>query len=195
VNRPRSAVAAETEAFAGGPGELPADAVAVGRVSGAWGVRGGFRVTPFNDPRDSVLIGQLRWWLRGRAGCSVLEIEQARPHGAEIVATAAGLDDRERAQALKGCEVLVSRAAFPDTEPDEVYWVDLIGCAVRNPAGEPLGVVAAVDEFGAHPVLRLDTLDEAGRPGASRLIPFVPERILEIDLARRKILADWELDY
>ncbi len=193
MNPPRSAVPAEV--CAGGPGELPADAVAVGRVSGAWGVRGGFRVTPFNDPHDSILIGQRRWWLRGPAGCSALEIEQARAHGGEIVATAVGLDDRERAQALKGCEVLVSRAAFPDTQPDEVYWVDLIGCTVRNPAGDRLGVVAAVDEFGAHPVLRLDTLGEAGGPGTPRLIPFVPERILEIDLAGRKILADWELDY
>lgn len=193
MNRPSSA--AQAGEAANSPAELPADAVVLGRVSGAWGVRGWIRVTPFNDPRDSILIGQRRWWLRGRSGSRALEILQARAHGDEIVARLDGVDDRESAQALKGSEVLVSRAAFPETPPGEVYWIDLIGCAVRNPGGEPLGVVVAVDEFGAHPVLRLDTTDAAGKPGPQRLIPFIPERILEIDLAGRQLVADWEPDY
>jgi 16S rRNA processing protein RimM len=173
----------------------PADAVVLGRVTGAWGVRGWLRVVPFNDPHDSILNGQRRWWLRGRDGCRELEIEQVRVHGDAIVASIVGLDDREQAQALKGCEVMVSRAAFPEAKAGEVYWIDLIGCAVRNPAGEALGTVAAVEEFGAHPVLRLETTGADGAPGTPRLIPFVPRYILQIDLPGRTLLADWGLDY
>ncbi|HLS56925.1 MAG TPA: ribosome maturation factor RimM [Zeimonas sp.] len=178
-----------------GPEELPADAVALGRVAGAWGVRGWLRVVPFNDPLDSILTVQPRWWLRGPHGCRMIEIEQARVHGGEIVAKAAGLDDRDRAQDLKGCEVLIGRSSFPRAQDGEVYWIDLIGCAVTNPGGDSLGVVVAVDEFGAHPVLRLEAQGESGRTAVRRLIPFVPEYVLEIDLAGRRIVADWGLDY
>ena len=180
---------------AGATDGLPADAVVLGKVTGAWGVRGWIRVAPFNDPHDSILRGQQRWWLRGRDGCRELEIEQARVHGDALVAKAAGLDDREQAQSLKGCEVMVSRAAFPEANAGEVYWIDLIGCAVRNPAGETLGIVAAVDEFGAHPVLRVETAGADDAPGASRLIPFVPQVILEIDLPGRVLRVDWGPDY
>jgi len=164
-------------------------------VAGAWGVRGWLRVVPFNDPLDSILTAQPRWWLRGPHASHMIEIEEARAHRDEIVAKATGLDDRDRAQALKGCEVLIGRSAFPRAREGEVYWVDLIGCAVSNPAGESLGVVAAVEEFGAHPVLRLEAVGEAGRATVGRLIPFVPEYVLEIDLAGRRIVADWGLDY
>lgn len=125
----------------------------------------------------------------------MLEIEQARAHGDDIVAKAAGIDDRDGAQGLNGCEVLVSRAAFPQARDDEVYWIDLIGCAVRSAEGEPLGVVAAVEEFGADPVLRVDAPAEGGAAAVRRLIPFVPEYVLEIDLAARTIVADWRPDY
>ena len=158
-------------------------------------MRGWLRVVPFNDPLDSILTVQPRWWLRGPHGCRMIEIEQARVHGDEIVAKAAGLDDRDRAQALKGCEVLVGRSSFPRAQDGEVYWIDLIGCAVTNPGGDSLGVVVAVDEFGAHPVLRLEAEGESGRTAVGRLIPFVPEYVLEIDLAGRRIVADWGLDY
>jgi 16S rRNA processing protein RimM len=167
----------------------------LGRVAGAWGVRGWLRVIPFNHSRDSILTGQRVWWLRGPAGCRRLEIEEARVHVDEIVAKAGGLDDRDRAQSLMGCEVLISRAAFPRAPADQFYWVDLIGCTVRNRAGETLGVVVAVDEFGAHPVLRLEATGDADHPGVRRLIPCVPEYLLDIDLAGRSIVADWGLDY
>jgi 16S rRNA processing protein RimM len=183
------------QSAAGAADGLPADAGVLGKVTGAWGVRGWIRVAPFNDPRDSILLGQQRWWLRGHGGWRALEIDQARVHGDALVAKAAGLDDREQAQALKGCDVLVSRAAFPEASAGEVYWIDLIGCTVRNPAGETLGTVAAVEEFGAHPVLRVEADGADGVPGASRLIPFVPQVVRQIDLPGRAVLVDWELDY
>lgn len=174
---------------------MPTDAVALGRVAGAWGVRGWLRVTPYNDPHDSILTSQPCWWLRGPGICRLFGIEQARVHGEQIVARAHGIDDRERARALEGCEVLVSRAAFPVAAPGEVYWIDLIGCVVCNLAGETLGLVAAVEAFGADPVLQLGVPGEAPGSASARLIPFVPAYVLEVDLAGRRIVADWHRAY
>ncbi len=201
---------------------LPADAVVVGRVEGAYGVRGMVRIEPFNDPRDSVLLKARRWYLTGPAsrqkgpsgkdgpGASgaaglqaspgrqaspfrfpaVVEVSRCRVHAAGLVATVSGIDVKELADALRGCEVAVSRADFPPAESGEYYWVDLVGCAVVTPDGVPLGVVEAVDDHGAHPLLRLRAED-----GRERLIPFVDAHVPEVDVEGRRIVADWDPEF
>jgi 16S rRNA processing protein RimM len=155
----------------------------VGRVADAYGVRGWVKVEPYNDPQASVLRTSRRWWLATRGP---LVIEGARVHGATIVAKAEGCDDRDAALALKGGEVCVRRADFPGSDEGEYYWVDLVGCRVSNPAGDDLGTVSSVEDYGAHPVLVTD--DAAG---VRRLIPFVAAHLVSVDPAARAIVADW----
>lgn len=169
------------------------------------------RVECFNDPRDSVLLKIRRWHLarpaarpgfaRGAAGVStpepaafalpaVVEVASCRVHGDGLVASLPLITVREVAEALRGCEVAVSRSDFPPAGRDEYYWVDLIGCQVSTPEGVALGVVDAVDDHGAHPLLRLRADD-----GRERLIPFVDAHVPVVDVAGRRIVADWDPDF
>ncbi|MBU6270956.1 MAG: ribosome maturation factor RimM [Betaproteobacteria bacterium] len=190
---------------------VPKDLLAVGRVSGTYGIRGWIRVDPVSAPPESVLLGVRRWWLQPASAAAAaepglvaqararqaqtltprcLDIERVRVHADALVAKPVGIENPEAAARLKGELVLVSRADFPPGEEGEFYWADLIGCSVVNPAGEALGEVFAVEDHGAHPVLRLS------QPGAAeRMIPFVAAFILQVDLAGRRILADWQSDY
>jgi len=70
-----------------------------------------------------------------------------------------------------------------------VYWVDLVGCRVSDPQGICLGHVAAVEDYGAHPILKVDAGD-----GRERLVPFVDQWIVSVDVAGRTIVTDWRLD-
>ena len=188
---------------------IPADLLVVGRVSGTYGIRGWIRIDTVSAPPESVLLGARRWWLRrtaspvepglvaqARAGQAqavaprCLDIERVRVHTDALVAKPVGIETREAAALLKGEQVLVSRADFPPGEEGEFYWADLIGCQVVNPAQEALGEVFAVEDHGAHPVLRLRQPDSA-----ERMIPFVSAFILQVDLDGRRILADWQTDY
>jgi 16S rRNA processing protein RimM len=110
-------------------------------------------------------------------------------HGASLVAKPEGCEDRDQALLLRGCDVLVSRADFPPGDADEYYWTDLIGCEVLTPAGDPLGRVVAVEDHGAHPLLSLQAPN-----GAARMIPFIGVFVLAVDLAARRITADWPLE-
>lgn len=170
------------------PGVGPqAELIAVGRVIDAYGVHGWVKIQPYNAPPESVLRSCKRWWLPdGRT----VRVERARIHGATIVAKPSDAQDRDDALALRGLELRVDRAEFPKAAAGEYYWVDLVGCKVTNPAGDDLGVVGAVEDFGAHPILK--TRDAAGQ---DRLIPFVEVHILEVDVAGRRIVADWQPDY
>ena len=174
--------------------DLPADAVEVGKVVGAWGIKGLFKVHPFAaDPQ--ALFSTKRWYLRAPDGPPVvthppvLRVTQSREHGGVVVAGAQEVPDRNAAEALKGARVFVARSSFPTAGADEYYWVDLIGCAVVNRDGVTLGAVADLLDTGAHSVLRLVEGD------AERLIPFVAAYIDIVDLSTRRITVDWGLDY
>jgi len=186
-----------------GPGSeepgWPDDAVEVGRIVDAWGIKGGFKVQPFStDPQ--ALFSSRRWFLkppadvRGAASAvpRLLKITDAREQGAVVVATAQDVSDRNAAEALKGASVFVSRGSFPTADADEFYWIDLIGLAVVNRQGEPLGTVADLIDTGVHSVLRVQPAGE-GEP--ERLIPFVAAYIDDVDLAERRIAVDWGKDY
>ncbi len=173
--------------------DFPADAVEVGRVIGAWGVKGWFKVQPFaTDPQ--ALFSSKRWYLRPPEGPGVpppplLHVTQSREHGGLVVAGAQEVSDRSAAEALRGARVFVARGSFPTAAPDEYYWVDLIGCEVFNREGVAFGAVADLIDTGAHSVLRVVQGD------AERLVPFVAAYIDTVDLAAKRIVVDWGLDY
>lgn len=174
--------------------------VAVGVIRGAFGVHGALKVEPYADIQSTVL-NRLDQWRIEAPGAAVaagavqglpfplpaqVTAHGRRPHGGLLIATIEPAISREQAMALKGAEVLVDRAQFPATDPDEYYWADMIGCVVSNPAGDVLGRVLALDDNGAQAVLRLDS---------GVLIPFVAAIILEVVPAEKRIIADWSADW
>ncbi|WP_246099635.1 ribosome maturation factor RimM [Methylibium rhizosphaerae] len=183
----------------------PDDAVEVGRIVDAWGIKGGIKVLPFSsDPQ--ALFSTRRWYLQPPAGKPRpagapalpvrLRITQAKEHGDVVVATAQEVPDRNAAEALKGARVFVPRSSFPTAATDEFYWVDLIGLAVVNREGVALGTVADLLDTGAHSVLRVVRQTEGEKPEEEeRLIPFVAQYVDQVDIPGRRILVDWGLDY
>ena len=175
----------------------PADAVEVGRIIGAWGVKGGIKVKPFAaDPQ--ALFSSRRWFLSpsiskpGHKVPAVLRVTAAREQGDAVVATVQDVHDRDAAQALAGAGVFVSRASFPTPSDGEFYWVDLIGLVVRNREAQELGTVVGLIETGPHCVLRIQPQDaEADEV----LIPFVDAYVDQVDMAARTIVVDWQTDF
>ena len=196
----------------------PDDAVEVGVVTGAWGIKGGIRVKPFSKDADA-LFASSRWFVRppealalltpasaataapaAPAACypPLLNITLSKVQGDAVVATAQELPDRNAAEAIKGARLFIARANFPTAGDGEFYWIDLIGLAVFNRQNEALGVVVGLIDTGPHSVLRLRP---AGAPSGAegeaseRLIPFVAAFIDSVSLAERRISVDWGLDY
>jgi 16S rRNA processing protein RimM len=205
------------------PPAMPQDAVEVGRVAGAWGVKGGIKVKPF-AAAPQALFSTKRWYLQapepvGAAGAKrreraaaaaspdawpvLLRIVTAREQGDGVVATAQDLEDRDAAEALAGARVFVPRSSFPTPAADEYYWVDLIGLEVRNREGVVLGAVAGLLETGPVCVLRVRPADAAGVAAAATggagpaevLIPFVSAYVDRVDMPARCVHVDWQPDY
>jgi 16S rRNA processing protein RimM len=179
--------------------ELPADAIEVGRIADAWGIKGWFKVLPYSASPEA-LFSSKRWFLqpaeRGAktfAGTVLLKIIEAKEHSDSVVATAQEVPDRNTAELLKGARIFVSRTSFPTPEADEYYWVDLIGLDVVNREGVALGAVRELLHTGPQTVLVL-AYEQEGK-ALERMIPFVSAYIDTVDLAGRRITADWQPDY
>ena len=179
--------------------ELPADAIEVGRIADAWGIKGWFKVLPYSASPEA-LFSSRRWYLlpteRGNKtfdGTCLLAIREAKDHSGTVVASARDVDDRNAAEALRGARVFVPRSSFPTAGIDEYYWVDLMGLDVVNREGVALGRVTDLMATGPQTVLVL-TFDADGKP-QERLIPFVSAFVDGVDLAARRITVDWQPDY
>ncbi len=157
--------------------------ILVGRVAGAFGVRGEVRITAYTE--DPLALLRYRVLTR-EDGSSVLTLQTARAVKGAVIGRAAEVVSKEAADALRGVRLYVPREALaPPEDEDEFYLADLIGLPAATPDGEPLGRIKAVHNFGAGDVLELDP--GAGRP--TRLIPFTRDAVPEVKLAERRIVV------
>ena len=173
----------------------PADSIVVmGQVLGPFGILGWVRIRPFTQASDGLLDYET-WWLRAPGASDWREMKrlEGRMHSGTVLARVSGVDTREQVLGLRGAEVGVARAMLPRAAQDEIYESDLVGLDVVNREGVRLGQVSAVQDYGAHPVLRV-RVDSTGTSG-ERLIPYVSAHIDRVDLAARRIEVDWQPDY
>lgn len=188
----------------GAEASWPADAIEIGRVTGAWGLQGWIRIQPHAADPQALFASRI-WWLARRppgapdtpplppvAGAQRVKVAQCREHGDHLVARLQEVDDRTAAEALKGLAVVVGRSAFPTPEPDEYYWVDLIGCEVTNREGDRLGTVQELFPTGPNSVMRI--VDDRSTPPNEVLVPFVAAYVDQVVLAERRIRVDWQRD-
>jgi 16S rRNA processing protein RimM len=124
-------------------------------------------------------------------GARVMIAEQVRlitrraGHDRGVILGVEGCQDRNAAQALRGSEVLVERAAAPALESDEWWAEDLEGCAVHD-AGRPVGTVSRLLALPSCEVLQVTRAE--GRP--ELLVPLVRDAVRAVDVANRQIDVD-----
>ena len=187
---------------------LPDDAIEVGRILDAWGVKGWLKVLPYSTDPEA-LFGAKSWFLQAPeakfrpgfnafSGTVSISVDEAKIHSDSVVAKVNGLEDRTAAESLRGARIFLSRSSFPAASKDEYYWVDLIGLDVVNREGVAMGNVRDLMVTGPHSVLCVEyiaTQDDGSNITAERMIPFVSVYVDAIDVPGKLITVDWQPDY
>jgi 16S rRNA processing protein RimM len=157
------------------------DLICVGAIAGAFGVTGEVRVKSFcAEPAAIASYGPLAT----EDGARQFVLSGLRPIPQGFACRLAGVATREAAEALKGTRLHAPRGRLPSLPDDEFYHADLIGVAVFDTGGAPLGRVRAVLNHGAG-----DILDIADGP-RPMLLPFTRLAVPNVDLAAGRIVAD-----
>jgi 16S rRNA processing protein RimM len=156
--------------------------ICVARIGAAHGVRGAVKLWTFTeDPLAVKRYGPLMT----KDGARQFEVTSAREAKGHLVASLKGIATREDAERLNGLELYVAREKLPATEQDEFYHADLIGLAAVNAAGEPLGKVIAIHNFGAG-----DIIEIAPPARTSMLLPFTNAVVPSVDLAGGRVVIE-----
>lgn len=159
------------------------DRVIVGALGGAFGVQGEVRLKSFCADPASIADYVPLYTEDGRAFDQVVITGQLKN---AFSARISGIVSKEDADALRNTTLYADRSVMPPTEDDEFYYTDLIGLAVVDTGGAPLGIVKTVFDHGAGDLLEI-TL-----PGSSEtvLLPFTQAAVPTVDLTAGKIVAD-----
>ena len=72
--------------------------VDVGRITGAYGVKGWVKIHSQTEPSKNIFSYQ-PWQLKTRHGVKAVELIEWRAHGKNYVAQVKGIDDRNQAEA------------------------------------------------------------------------------------------------
>ena len=136
--------------------------VALAAVAGAHGVKGELRLKLFSDSVES-LARHSRLFVGGRE----MPLKDIKDGGKTAIARFEGVSDRSGAEALRGSLVEIDRDELPPLEEGEYYYADLVGLLCVDEAGQALGTVVAVENFGAGDLLEIEMPN-----GKRSLIPF-----------------------
>jgi 16S rRNA processing protein RimM len=148
---------------------------------GAQGLQGAVKVKLFTEAPEALSSYGPLHDARGRK----FEITAFRPgKPGEAVISFFGITDRSAAEALKGTELFVARAALPATAEEEFYHADLIGLEAQDSEGRVLGKVAVIHNYGAGDVVEIALPD-----GDSVLLAFTRETVPTIDIPGGRIVV------
>jgi 16S rRNA processing protein RimM len=154
--------------------------VTLAAITGAHGVTGEVRLKLFGEGIDAFSAHK-------RFNLGALTLSKLRDDGkGGAIARFAEVPDRTAAEALRGTALTVPRSALPPLGEGEYYHADLLGLAAVSDAGEPIGTVAAVENFGAGDVLEIE------RPDGKRfMVPMRAEAVPEWNSERLVVSADF----
>ena len=154
--------------------------VTLAAITGAHGVTGEVRLKLFGEGIEAFSAHK-------RFNLGALTLSKLRDDGkGGAIARFAEVADRNAAEALRGTALTVPRSALPPLDEGEYYHADLLGLAAVSDAGEPIGTVAAVENYGAGDVLEIE------RPDGKRfMVPMRAEAVPEWNSERLVVSADF----
>ena len=152
--------------------------IVIGRIVAPHGVRGDIRILPLTERPEQFLSLTYLLLPDGRR----LTLQHARFHKNMVLATCKELTTMDEAEALRGKEVSIFAEDLPPLAAGEFYVADLIGLAVVDEEGRPVGRFKEVLSTGSTDVYAVAVPD-----GPDVLLPAREEFVRSIDLKAKKI--------
>lgn len=168
--------------------------VVMGRFTSVYGVKGWLKVHSYTEPREN-LLSYKSFEIERNGQWQPLVIDGGRSHGRGLVVHVRGLDDRDIAATYVGADIAVPASSMPTLPEGEYYWHQLEGLKVFTADKRVLlGQVDHLLETGANDVLVVQSC-EGSVDQQERLLPYVPQYVLDVNLEAGEMLVDWDPEF
>jgi 16S rRNA processing protein RimM len=156
--------------------------VAIGRITGAFGLHGEVKVVPLTDFPER--FAQTPTIYAGDAHIPYV-VAGARHQKGQILLQLAGIDTIEQAERLRGKTVWIPEREITPLPPDQFYLHDVVGLRVERQDGMPLGEVVDFISGAGNDLFVVRT------PGGREvLLPAVKAFVKAVDLAGRVVRVE-----
>ncbi|CNI43888.1 ribosome maturation factor RimM [Yersinia pekkanenii] len=169
--------------------ELP---IVLGKMGSTYGIRGWLRVFSSTENAESIFDYQ-PWFIQLAGKWQHVELEDWKRHSQDLIIKVKDVDDRDAANLLTNCEIIVDSKQLPALEEDDYYWKDLMGCQVVTTEGYELGKIIDMMETGSNDVMvvKANLKDAFGMK--ERLVPFLHGQVIKkVDLTAQRVEVDWD---
>lgn len=174
----------------------------LGEITGHHGVKGWVKVKSYTRPIEQI-FDYPEWYLSennadrirsnwvSTARLGPLRLKSSQAGGKTLLACFGDVESRSEAEEFIGKVIQIPEEALPELENGEYYWSQLIGLQVENTEGIRLGQVDYLLETGANDVLVVTNAVADGEI-VERLLPWIEEVVIAVDLEQGKLLVDWD---
>ena len=162
--------------------------VELAAITGAHGVNGEVRLKLFGEGVEA--LSQ-----HGSFNDGALTLKKVRSDNkGGGIARFAESTNRNDAEKLRGTVLTVSRDTLPALDADEYYHADLIGLAVETDAGDAIGTVIAVQNFGATDIVEIERDPPPAKGMKTFMVPMTKAAVLRWDSENLVISKDFAVD-
>lgn len=161
--------------------------IVVGKFGRTHGIKGWLRVTSYTNPIDAI-INYKNWYIQQNGQWELIKIDHTMLQGNVVLFHIANVNTPEEAQRYVNQELAILQEQLPPLKNNEYYWADLEGMQVIDKNNYVFGIVDHLFNTGSNDVLVV--------VGEKRhLIPYLKNVVLQVDLAKKIILVDWDKDF
>ncbi len=162
--------------------------VTLAAIIGAHGVAGEVRLKLFGEGAASLA----RHKSFNDGALNVVKVRDDGKGGA--IARLAESMSRADAERLRGTVLTVPRHALAPLAEGEFYHADLLGLPVITDAGEVVGTVLAIENFGATDIIEITREPPPEKGTKTLMVPMIPTAVIEWDAERLVIGAAFAED-
>lgn len=169
--------------------------ITIGKIVGAYGILGWMRILSFTEKNNNI-FHYSPYFIIKHSTWKLIYLEKWKLIGKRYIVKIRGISNRDSAQSLSRCNIIIDERQFPDINDDEYYWKDLIGCVVMTVQGVLLGNIISIIETTANDVLVVKMYQYNLRKIKNCLIPFLIKKVIKnINLITRTVVVDWDPDF
>ncbi len=162
--------------------------VTLAAIAGAHGVAGEVRLKLFGEGVAALSVHKSF----NDGALTLVKIRDDGKGGA--VARFAESASRADAERLRGTALSVPREALPPLAEGEFYHADLLGLPVITDAGETVGTVLAIENFGATDIIEITRDPVPAKGPKTFMVPMIPTAVMGWDASRLVIGAAFAED-